>query len=295
MWRDAWNLAKETAQSFAEDDVMSKAAALALYRALGLSPLALLMLTITTWLGPGSEKAVIGQAESMVGSQAAQGITEVVKHAENEQQKESSGTFSAIVGLVMVLFSASSIFSQLQTLLNDIWGIKPKPGRGLWNWLRGRLLSVGTFSSALFLLMVSLVVSAGAAMAVGRSGALWNLLNLGVSVVLYVVLFALLFKFLPDATMRWRDIWVGAALTAFLFAIGTYLIGLYLGRSAMTSSYGAAGSLMALIVWVYYSAIIVFAGAEMTQVYAHRYGSGIEPVEYAMSKAKNGDCRDQTS
>lgn len=288
MWRNTWSIAKETAEGFSTDDVMSKAAALALYIVLGLAPIALLLVAVTAWIGPETEEAVVKQVESMMGNQAAKGITQVIQSTEEERQQQASGILPALVGLITVLFSVSGIFAQLQTSLNDIWGVEPKPRGVFRSWLRARLLSVGTLLSILFLLLVCLVVSAGIAMAFGRLEALWNLLNLAVSPLVYVVLFALIFKVLPDAKMRWRDIWIGAALTAFLFAVGQYLIGLYLGYGAVASSYGAAGSLVALIVWVYYSAIIVFLGAEVTQVYARHCGSGIEPDEYAMLKPKNG-------
>jgi membrane protein len=284
VWRNAWTITKEIVEGFGSDDVMTKAAALALYSALGLAPVVLLVLAATAWLGSGTEEAVISQVESLVGSQASKGVAEVVKNTKQEQKRQASGTLSAIVGLATVLFSASGIFAQLQASLNDIWGVKPKSQGGWWSWLRARLLSVGTLLSVLFLLLVSLVVSAGIAMAFGREEALWNALNFAVSFGVYTALFALIFKLLPDAKMRWRDVGIGAAITAALFAIGRYLIGLYLGHSAVASSYGAAGSLVALIVWVYYSAIIVFIGAEVTAVYARHCGSGIRPDHYAVPK-----------
>jgi membrane protein len=288
VWRSVWTVTKGAVQDFGRDDVMTKAAALAFYSALGLAPTVLLVLTVTAWLRPGAEEAVVNQVESMVGSQAAKVVAEVVKSTKEEQQRQASGTLSAVVGLITILFSVSGIFAQLQASLNDIWGIKPNPHAGLWSWLRARLLSVGTLLSVLFLLLVSLVISAGIELAFGRTGTLWNLLNLVVSLLVYVMLFALIFKLLPDAKMHWRDVWIGATLTAALFAIGKYLIGLYLGHSALASSYGAAGSLVALIVWVYYSAIVILVGAEVTQAYVRRYGSGSEPEEYALPKQDDG-------
>lgn len=284
-----WTLAKETVNGFVEDDVMTKAAALALYCALGLAPIVLLVLAVTSWFGPGSQEAVIGQVESMVGGQAGKGVSEVVKTTKQAQEHQASGTLSAIIGLVTILFSVSGIFAQLQTSLNDIWNVKPKPHSGVWGWLRARLLSIGTLLSVLFLLLVSLVLTAGIALVFGREGVLWSLLNVVVSLVIYVALFALIFKLLPDAKMRWRDVWIGAALTAALFALGKFAIGLYLGHSAVASSYGAAGSLVALIVWVYYSSIIVFVGAEVTEAYVRHYGSGIQPDEYAVPKSQPGE------
>lgn len=279
-----WDLAKKTFKDFGQDDVLTKAAALALYCALGLAPLVLLVLAVTSWMGKGTEQAVLRQVDSMVGSQASKGVHEVVKSAKQEQQHQSSSTVAAIVGIITVLISASGIFAQLQSSLNDIWHVKTKPNAGFWSWIRARLLSVGTLLSVLFLLLVSLVVTAGVSMAFSGTGVLWSVVNFAVSFIIYVLLFALIFKLLPDVKIKWRDVWIGAVLTAVLFAVGKELIGLYLGHSAVASSYGAAGSLVALIVWVYYSSIIVFAGAEVTQEYSRHYGSGIKPDEYAMPK-----------
>ncbi len=277
-------MTKETAQEFASDEVMTKAAALALYCILGLAPTVLLVLAATAWFRPGTEDAVIGQVESMVGGQAAEGVAQVMKSTKENQHRESSSRWAAAIGLITVLVSASGIFGQLQSSLNDIWGVKPNPNAGVWSWLRARLISIGILLSVLFLLLVSLVVTAAIVFVFGRQGTLWSLLTLALSFVVYVLLFALIFKFLPDAKMPWRDVWVGSLLTAALFTVGKYLIGLYLGHSAVASSYGAAGSLVALIVWAYYSSIIVLVGAEATQVYARHYGSGIHPDEYAVYK-----------
>ena len=173
MWHSTWILLKETLQGCTADDVMTKAAALALYSALGLAPIVLLVLAVTAWIGPGTEDAVIRQVESIVGSQAAKGVSQVVKSTKEEQQHQASGTLSAIVGLVTVLFSVSGIFAQLQASLNDIWGVIPNPRAGWWSWLRARLLSIGTLLSVLFLLLVSLVfrlVSQWSLAAKGLSG-----------------------------------------------------------------------------------------------------------------------------
>ncbi len=280
-------MANEVVHNFAKDEVMTKAAALALYCVLGLAPIVLLVLAATTWMGPKTENAVTGQIDSLVGGEAAEGVAQVMKSAKEKQDKEQSGTWAGVIGLITLLVSASGVFAQLQSSLNDIWGVQPKANAGVWGWLRARLLSIGILLSVLFLLLVSLVVTAGIVLVFGREGALWNLLTLAVSFAVYVLLFALIFKYLPDAKMRWRDVWVGAALTAALFAIGKHFIGLYLGHSALASSYGAAGSLVALIVWAYYSAIIVFLGAEATQVYTRHFGAGILPDEYAEFKGNH--------
>ena len=283
MWQTAWTIIKEAMLGFGRHDAMTKAAALALYTALGLAPVVLLLLAVTSWLGPTTQQTIVDEVEGMVGNEAGKGINEIIASTKREQEQQASGTLSAVVGLITVLISVSGIFAQLQASLNDIFVVAPKPRAAIWSWLRSRLLSTGTFLSALFLLLVSLVVTAGIAMVFGRSGPIWMVLNVVVSLLVYAALFALIFKLLPDAEIRWRDVWIGAMMTAVLFSVGKFLIGLYLGHSAVTSSYGAAGSLVALIVWVYYSAIIVLVGAEVTQAYVRRLGSGIRSDEHAVS------------
>jgi membrane protein len=278
MMNRVWTMLKESFREFSEDEAMSRAAALAFYTALGLAPTILLVLAVTAFLGEGAKEAMIQQVGSTVGSESAEGINMIVRSAE---ETPTSGALSAVVGIITVIFSASGIFAQFQTTLNHIWNVKPNPNAGLWDWLRARLLSVGMLFSVLFLMLVSLVVSAAITLILPGTGMLWNLVNLAISVVIFVVLFALIYKYLPDAEIAWRDVWVGAALTAVLFAVGKYFIGLYIGNSALASSYGAAGSLVALLVWVYYSAVIVLFGAEVTQVYAKHFGSGIRPAKYA--------------
>lgn len=284
MWRNAWVITKTATNDFFEHDVLTKAAALALYSVLGLAPTILLVLVVMSWVGPGTDQAVIRQVESMVGSQAARGIADVVKSAREEQSRQASGTFSAFVGLMTILFSVTGIFAQLQASLNDIWGVKPSVKGAFWSWLRARLLSFGLLLSILFLLLVSLILNAGIAMVLDEAARFWAHLNLVVSLLVNVALFAMVFRVLPDVRIRWRDLWLGATLTAVLFAIGKHVIGLYLGHSAVTSSYGAAGSLVALIVWVYYSAIIVFVGAEVTQAYVHCRGCEVKTTAYAVPK-----------
>jgi membrane protein len=222
---------------------------------------------------------MLEQIQSLVGDQAAQGVQLVVESA---GEQKSGGVVSMLIGVATMLFSASGIFAQLQGMLNRMWNVRVRSSQaGYVSWLRQRLLSLGMLFSILFLLLASLVVSAAIAAVLSRGAEAWTLLDLGLSWLIYVMLFALIFKFLPDADIEWRDVWVGAAATALLFAVGKYAIGLYLGNSALASSYGAAGALVVLLAWVYYSSLIVFFGAELTQVYARHYGAGIRPAEHA--------------
>jgi membrane protein len=286
-WRDGWELIRDSAKELSEDEAMPRAAALAFYTALGLAPTVLLFLTVAAFLGEGTKQALAAELQSLVGGEGARAIDMVVRHAES---KPAAGVFSAVVSFLTVLFSASGIFAELQTTLNRIWNVRPAPNVGVGGWVKARLLSVGTLLSVLLLLLMSLVLSA-ALSALLEWGALWGLVDLAASLLLFVLLFAVIYKVLPDVEIAWRDVWVGAGLTAALFAVGKYFIGLYLGKSGLASAYGAAGSLVALLAWVYYSAVIVLFGAEVTQVYARRYGSGIRPAAGAVAEGAGPPSR----
>jgi membrane protein len=211
---------------------------------------------------------------------------------QNASNKPKTGTISTIIGVVALIFGAGGVVGQLQTSLNKIWGVTPKEGRGIWGFVRERFISFAMVLGIGFLLLVSLVVSAVLSgftqwmgSLVGGAAVIAHTLDLVVSFVFVTILFAMIYKYLPDAKIQWRDVLVGAALTSLLFTIGKFAIGLYLGTSGVTSAFGAAGSLITVLVWVYYSSLIFFLGAEFTQVYASRYGSGVKPAENAQSLA----------
>jgi membrane protein len=200
----------------------------------------------------------------------------------------SDSIFAAVIGFVVLLFGAAGVFGQLQDALNTMWEVKPKEGRGILGIIKDRFVSFGMVLGIGFLLLVSLVISAGLAalgnFLVGLLPAyeiIMQIISFVVSFAVISLLFALLFKYLPDAKVAWGDVWLGAVVTALLFTIGKELIGLYLGRSAVASTYGAAGSLVVLLLWIYYSGQILFFGAEFTQVYANMFGSRIVPAEGA--------------
>ena len=187
-----------------------------------------------------------------------------------------------------IVIGASGVFGQLQSSLNAIWEVKPKPGRGLWGQLKERFFSFTMVLGVAFLLLVSLVLSSllsslGTLLADTLPGGatLWQVINFGLSFGVVTLLFALIFKVIPDAKVQWRDVWLGAAVTSLLFTIGKQLLGIYLGRAAVGSSYGAAGSIIALVVWVYYATQILFVGAEFTQVQARHRGAAIQPTPNA--------------
>ena len=290
-----WKFVKETGSDFVADDAMTLAASLAFYTALSFAPLLVLMLTVVTlFLGEATQQKLVDEVKNLMGPQAGASVEQIVNPekvagekggggaAEQAKEKQKHlASVAGIIGLVTLIFSASGVFAQLQAAMNRIWDVEPKPGGAVMSWLRSRGLSIGMVFAILFLLLVSLVVSSVLAGMFKDGGTLWKILNFIISLGVFIGLFALIFKFLPDVKIPWTDVWIGAAATAILFGVGKSLIGLYLGTAGVGSSYGAAGSLIVLLVWVYYSSIILFLGAEMTQVYAKWHGSKILPGPHA--------------
>jgi membrane protein len=228
----------------------------------------------------------------LLGTESGKAVQDIVQSTSADP---STSLLASVVGFVTLLFGASGVFGQLQTSLNAIWGVQPKPGRGLFGIVRDRFLSFGFILAIGFLLLVSLVLTAAIAFLGQQFGsmipgmeALVQSLNSILSVAVITLLFAMLFKFLPDARIAWHDVWIGAFITAALFTVGKFALGFYLGKSGVASSYGAAGSLIVLLLWVYYSSQIVFFGAELTQVYANRFGSHVAPSSNAVAVPKHG-------
>ncbi len=288
MLRELWLTVKETVSDWLDDNASRLAAALAYYALLSLAPLLVISVAIVGWF-VGADAArgrVAGELSAVVGGEAAQGIRAVAESA----QSPGAGLVSTIVGVVTLFVGASGVFGELQSSLNTVWEVAPKPGRGVMGELRDRFLSFTMVLGVAFLLLVSLVISSALSAAGGfLAGALpggevlWQVINFAFSLVIVTGLFALIFKIVPDAKIEWRDVWLGAAVTAVLFTLGKLLLGLYLGKAAVGSSYGAAGSIIALVVWVYYAAQILLIGAEFTQVQARRRGRDIQPSENAVS------------
>lgn len=288
---DTWATVKETANAWLDDEASRLAASLAYYSLLSLAPLLVIVVAIAgMFLGPDAARGrVAGQLASVVGAEPALGIQAILASA----RSPTSGVVSMVVGIVTLFIGASGVFGELQSSLNTIWRVKPKPGRRLWGEVTARFLSFTMVLGVAFLLLVSLVVSSvlsalGTRFSAALPGgeALWQVVNFVFSLASVTGLFALIFKLIPDAEIEWRDVWLGAAFTAGLFTIGKFLLGLYLGKAAVGSSYGAAGSLIALVVWVYYAAQILFMGAEFTSVQARRHGRKIEPSDDAISVLK---------
>jgi membrane protein len=286
--RASWLIIKEAAWEAFDHDVMSHAAGIAFYTALGLAPTVLLFLAITGFMNGVAKQSLVNEVGELVGKEAADGVELVIENAEKNDPQKKSSIFSTIIGIVTFLFSASGVFAQLQLALNTVWNVMPRPGAGVWDWVRKRLISMGMVLGMLILMLASLVASTTISLAIPGTEVFWRVLNIVVSLVVFTFSFGLIFKFLPDVKITWRDVFSGALMTAVLFSLGKWAIGLYLGHSAVGSAYGVAGSLIVTLVWVYYSAIILLFGAEMTQVYAKHFGSGIRPDKHAvrMERAK---------
>jgi membrane protein len=291
IWRllvKIWSLVKETVSEAGEDKVPRLAASLAFYTLLSLSPLVIVAISVAG-LVFGQEAArgqIAGELRSVFGPEASDGIQAIMAHA----SRPSTGIISAAIGAVVLLFGASGVFGELQDSLNTLWEVAPKPDRGLWGMVRDRFMSFSMVLGVAFLLLVSLVVSAGlhalgAWLSSSFAAIEWigEVINFVVSLGITSLLFALLYKVVPDVKIAWRDVWVGGLVTAFLFALGKFGIGLYMGKAGVASPFGAAGSLVVIVVWVYYSAHILFFGAEFTQVYARAMGSRLEPSRGAVA------------
>ena len=282
------SLFKQTASEWMEDDAPSLGAALAYYTVFSLAPLMTIAIAIAGFF-LGKEAAqgqIFDELRGLLGAEGGKAVEEMVQSA---NAQPTAGVVATIISVIMLLFGASGVFGQLQASLNAIWGVKAKPGRGVLGIIKDRLLSFGFTLVVGFLLLVSLLLTAGMALMADWIGglmpgseALAYVLNIVLSLSMITLLFATIFKFLPDAKIAWHDVWIGAFLTALLFTIGKFALGIYLGKSGVASSYGAAGSLIVLLLWVYYSSQILFFGAEFTQVYANRFGSRVAPADNAV-------------
>jgi membrane protein len=280
-------LLRDTVTKWMDDHAQRMGAALAFYTVFSLAPLLLIVIAIAGLVfgQEAAEGQIIGQIQGFVGEDSAKAIQVMLENA----RKPSSGLIATGLALITLIFGATGVFAQLQDALNTIWGVETKPGLGIIQTLKDRFISFVAVLGSGFLLLVSLVLSAGLA-AVGEtmgallpaSEAILQAINFFVSFVVITLLFAMIYKLIPDVSNRWKDVWIGAAITALLFAIGKSLIGLYLGKSDVGLAYGAAGSLVVILLWVYYASQIFLFGAEFTAVYAASHGSRLQPAGNAM-------------
>lgn len=276
--RAAWQMLRDAALGWRDDYAPSMGAALAYYTLFSITPLLLIVISVAG-LAFGEQAArgeIFGQIAGLVGEESARTI-EAMLDALNRPDAGLAGT---AIGVLVLVIGATSVFAELQDAMDRIWRAPARPFAGLWALLRARLLSAGLVLGIGFLMLVSLVLSAGLA-ALGKWWGPWfgdlvllaDALNFALSFAFVTAVFAMIYKWMPRARVDWRDVWIGALITALLFTLGKSLIGLYIGRSGVASPFGAAGSLVVLLVWVYWSAQIFLLGAEFTWVYAHRYGS----------------------
>ncbi|HJU52850.1 MAG TPA: YihY/virulence factor BrkB family protein [Acidimicrobiia bacterium] len=284
-------LVVDAGKDWLEDKAPRLGAALSYYTAFSLPPLLVALIGIAG-IAFGADVVsdrLVEQVRGLVGTESADLLGEAIAEA----QETTGPGWAVALGVALLVIAASGVFAQLQDALNTIWDVRPKPGGGVWRLIQKRLLSLAAVLGAGFLLLVSLAVSTATAALADLAGGIESLapfvavLDVAFSLVVITVLFALIFKFLPDVRIRWGDVWLGAFLTAGLFIIGKFAIGLYLGTSDVGSAYGVAGSLIIIMVWIYYSALIVFFGAELTQVWSKRHESSVTPVTGAESVASS--------
>lgn len=283
-----WEVLKETVKDFLDNDSFSYASSIAFSTIFSLPAILIIALAIGSTFYERSivQDELINQISRLVGRETAGEVEKILLQASVDNT--SLGT--KVVGIATLVLSATTVFMSLQSSLNKIWGIKPKPQRGWVKYIINRLLSLAMVISFGFVLLVSLVVDTIlvvfqnilARIMEGFTLYLVTAVNLVVSLAFVTVIFGLLFKVLPDARIKWKHVWVGALLTTLLFTIGKYLIGFYLGNSSFNSAYGAAGSLVVILLWVYYSTVIFLFGAELTSVYAKAHGAAIQPYTNAV-------------
>jgi membrane protein len=281
-------LFKNTANEWIQDKCPQLGAALAYFTVFSLAPLVVVLLAVFGLIFGGSDHArqkITEQLQYLIDPSGIKVIQEIAANA----SKPQAGMIATTIGILIALLGASGVFGQLQDALNTIWGVKPKPGAGILGFIRTRFLSFAMVGGVCFLLLVSLTVET---VLRGFSEYLKNVMPGGhilalalfliFDLAVIILLFAMIFRYLPDAKIAWRDVWVGATLTAVLFALGKFVLGLYLGSGVAGSAYGAASSLITLLLWIYYAAQILLFGAEFTQVYANTYGTRVEPQQHAV-------------
>ncbi|MCU7551134.1 YihY/virulence factor BrkB family protein [Chitinophagaceae bacterium LB-8] len=284
-----WEVLKDSYKGFTDDKVPKLGGSLAYFTLFSLGPMLLVIIYLVgIFLGKQAvEGSLTSQIQEVVGEGAALQLQEIIKNISISKQ----GKVAAIIGIITLFIGATSVFAEIQDSINGIWHLKLKPNQGLMRTFLKRLVSFGVIASLGFLFLVSLVATALAEalgktlkeMIPGAGVVIFYIISLALTLGMATLLFAIIFKILPDARLKWKDVWPGAIVTAILFMIGRFAISFYIGKSDIGSAYGAAGSLVVLLVWVYYSSLILYFGAEFSKAYAIRFGSGIRPRDYAFS------------
>ena len=281
---DILSLAKDSFKDWSEDKAPRLGAALAYYTIFSIGPLLLITIAIASRVFSDAKQQIVGTVATVVGKEGGDVISQTIDNA----NKGGANIFATIIGIITLLLGASGVFGQLKDALNTIWEVQPKPNQGLLATLKDRFLSFTMVLGTGFLLLVSLVINAAAAALaiflksfLPGGDILGQIVTLIITFGVITVVFALLFKYLPDVEIAWSDVWIGAAISALLFGLGQFALGLYLRFGNVGSAFGAAGSLVVVLVWIYYSAQIFLLGAEFTQVYTNKYGSRVRPAPNA--------------
>ena len=287
-FKDAWTVLKDSFNGFLDDRCLKLSAALAYYTIISLAPLLVLIISlVSVFFGEEAIRGeIFSQINGLVGNEAAKQIQDMIKNVGLSGKTSTA----LIVGIITLVLGATSIFVEIQDSVNIIWRVKPKPKKGWLKLIQDRLLSSSLVVSLGFLLLVSLLVN-GIVLAMssqltrflpGIGVYIISAINLLISTSVVAVLFGIIFKVLPDAKIGWKDVRLGAIFTALLFMLGRYVIGIYIETTGTSSTYGAAGSLIVVLVWIYYTAAILYFGAEFTQAYANHFGIKIRPADYAV-------------
>lgn len=287
-----WYLLKTTFNEFNDDNAIKLSASLSYYTIFALPPLMIIIITICGFFfGKDAVTGQLyGQINGLVGNDAAIQIQNAIKNVE----LSNSNVFATVFGGIMLLIGASGVFAEIQSSINFIWGLRAKPNKGIKKFIQNRLMSFSMIASVGFLLLVSLLVNSMMDLLSDRlklyfpesTVYLFYILNILIVFMIITLLFAIIFKTLPDGNIKWKDALIGASSTSVLFMIGKFGIGFYLGSSTVATVYGAAGSIIIILLWVYYSAIILYFGAEYTKVYARAFGGSISPNEYSVEIQK---------
>lgn len=279
--RPAARLVRGAVSGFFRDRVLTLSASLSFYTLLSFAPLIVLAVWAASAVGAGAQEAFMDQIEMLAGESAREAARTVIESA---NQRPSLGSIAGMMGVGILVIGATTVFAQLQSSLNTIWDIEVKRGHAIWSWIRQRILSIGVIAAVGFVLIVSLIVSAAIGAFLSGTGVVWEAVNQLVSTVILAGLFMLLFRYLPDARLPWHHAVRGGIVTGLLFTVGKSLIGWYLANGMIGGAYGAAGSVVLLLVWVYYSSAIFFFGAEFVQSWVQQSGEDIRPASHARKK-----------
>lgn len=282
-----FELLKESTESFIENGVMKYSASLSYYTIFSIAPMLIMAIAVGSFLfgKDAIEGNLFRQINSIVGNDAARQIQDMLRHT----TLHKNSFFATTIAIIVFIVGATGVFGEIQSTINKIWGLKAKPKKGLIKYFMNRILSFAMVVSIGFLMIVSLLASAMIGILndklnnfLPNTTLIINIVNNIVALLIISLFFTIIFKYLPDSIVKWKDAFVGSVFTSILFLLGKYVIGLYLNTSTTASAYGAAGSLIIILLWIYYSSILLYFGAEFTKIYALKHGHGIRPNKFSV-------------